>query len=201
MKRLFLLLLVFYSFGNSFAQGYFNYYSEGNKKLNAKKYLEAEMLFKEGISRTPELTELYVGLSHALVYQKKHETADSVLEVLLVLDTANTGAKWWKGMNFYFWKKDSLAIAWFNKYIPKIKPGDRNNRIVHWYITQSYFHWLKAEGLDYAQTEWLLYHCNKFIDLLPEDPYNNSLIIIKEAVESQRPPGRHKKWKYVPTAK
>lgn len=195
------MLLVFYSFGNSFAQGYFNYYSEGNKKLNAKKYLEAEMLFKEGISRTPELTELYVGLSHALVYQKKHETADSVLEVLLVLDTANTGAKWWKGMNFYFWKKDSLAIAWFNKYIPKIKPGDRNNRIVHWYITQSYFHWLKAEGLDYAQTEWLLYHCNKFIDLLPEDPYNNSLIIIKEAVESQRPPGRHKKWKYVPTAK
>ena len=201
MKKQLLFIFAFIIGYSSFAQGYYNYYSEGNKKLNAKKYLEAEKIFEEGISRTPELTELYVGLSHALVYQKKHEKADSVLDVLLVLDASNAGGKWWKGMNYYFWKQDSLAIKWFKIYIPRIKPGDKNTRIVHWYITQSYFHWLKTDGLTFSQTEELLYHCEKFIDMLPDDPYNHSLIIIKEAVESQRPVGRHSKWKYIPPSK
>lgn len=198
MRNLILIFVLGLVATSANAQGYYNYYSEGNKKLNVKKYLEAEKIFKEGIAKTPELTELYVGLAHALVYQKKHGEADSVLDVLLLKDTGNAGGKWWKGMNFYFSKQDSLAIVWFKNYIPKIKPGDKNSRIVHWYIGQSYFHWLKTEGLNYAQTEELLYHCQKFIDMLPDDTYNYTMENVIEAVRSQRPAGRHGKWKYVP---
>lgn len=198
LSRLLLILLMGSISISAYSQAYFDYYSEGNKKLNVKKYLEAEKIFKEGLSRTPELTELYVGLAHALIYQKKHDEADSTLDVLLQLDTGNAGGKWWKAVNFYFSKEDSMAIVWFKKYIPKIKHGDKNGRIVHWYIGQSYFHWLKTSGLNYAQTEELLYHCQKFIDMLPDDTYNYTMENVIAAVRSQRPAGRHGKWKYVP---
>ena len=180
----------------SVAQGHYNYNSEGNKKLNERQYREAELIFKEGINKFPELTELYVGLSHSLIYQKKHTEADSFLDVLNEMDTANAGGRWFKGMNYYFWKKDSLSIAWFKKFIPLAKPGDKNQRIVHWYIGQSYFHMLKVKGLDYYGTEELLYHFKKFMRMQPDDPYNAEVQAILDKVVSQRPPGRHGVWKY-----
>jgi tetratricopeptide (TPR) repeat protein len=196
MKKLKLTLILMTVALMSNAQGYYNHYSEGNKKLNKGQYAEAEEIFKKGIDQDSSQNELYVQLGHALISQKKFTEADSFLDVVLERDSVNAGATWFKGLGHYKARNDSLSVVWFKNFVPLAKPGDRNNRLVHWYIGFAYFHWLKDEGLTYSQTNDMILEMRKYIRMMPDDQNNYLLENLIEKIRLKRPKGKHGRWVY-----
>jgi len=192
-RKLFILsALLFLS--SSIAAQHKDYYQEGNAYMNQKKFVLAEETFAEGILIDSSLHILYPSLANAMMMQQKHNPADSVLDVILKKHPNYLGALWFKGLNYFYWDRDSMSIIYMKKYLKRAKMP--NNQVIkgYYYVGRAYEKILRTKGLNQMELSEMIAYYDKFSILGEGHPAAARVKGFIAAVKAQKPVNYTGRW-------
>lgn len=184
---------------NSIRAQHKDYYAEGNAYMNQKKFVLAEETFAEGIEVDSSLHILYPSLANAMIMQQKHNPADSVLDVILKKHPNYLGALWFKGLNYFYWDRDSMSVIYMKAYLKRAKMP--NNQVIkgYYYVGRAYEKILRTKGLTQLELSEMIAYYDKFTILGEGHPAANRIKGFIAIVKSKKPANYRGRWKLVET--
>ncbi len=194
-KKLLLFFITIAHFSLLKAQ-YKDYYKEGNEYMNQRKYALAEQTFRDGVIADSSLHILYTSCAHALLMQKKYSEADSALDEVLKKNGAFFGAHWYKGLNYLYWQKDSLAIISFKEYLKYASPQNNEYNKAYYYLGRAYEILLTSTGLTDGEISEMFAYYQKYCVLAEGHPTTTRILGFIEKVKLAKPANFKGKWVY-----
>jgi tetratricopeptide (TPR) repeat protein len=198
MRLIILLGIVFLSLNTSNAQDVPNLFALGNQAMNSGLYRDAQQYYQAALAKEPLNWSIQTMLAFSIHKQKRFKDADSIYRYVLINDSGNSKAHWYKGMNHIALRQDSLAIIHYKKFIQLEKNKGTVLIQAHRAIGQCYERLLKKDGLYSWQIDEMIYHYEQIERI---DPSNIDVPVIRNFIEllkSRRPSEQTGKWKMEP---
>jgi len=164
--------------------------------MNQKKFALAEETFAQGITIDSGLHILYPSLANAMMMQKKHNAADSVLDDFLKHHPNYLGALWFKGLNYFYWDKDSMSVIYLKQFLKRANPA--NNKVLdgYYYVGRAYENMLRSSGLTQSELTEMISYYEKFTILGEGHPVAIRIKGFLEMVKAKKPLNFKGKWIY-----
>lgn len=173
-----------------------DHYAEGNAYINQGKYALAEKTFSEGLELDPENYTLYPSLANAMMLQKKYNSADSVLEVVLEKKPNMLGALWFKGLNYLYWDQDSLSIVFMKRYLKNADPEKHQVANAYYYIGRAYEELLRDTGLLEGELNEMVNYFKKYVNLAEGSSAARRINLFLEQININKPKPYMGRWKF-----
>jgi tetratricopeptide (TPR) repeat protein len=194
MRNLFITTLLFIATQSVFAQT--NFLIEGNQLLSAEKYTAAEHTFRKAIKSDSSNLVYQDQLALALMNQKKYNEAQKTIDKVLSIDSTNSGALWYGGMNNFLDENADLrkAIQYFEKALRHLKESQGQFYSANWFIGRSYQLLLQSNGLTYSEVSRMLDCYSAYLKLQPNADDATKISGYVKHIKDVRPTDNVKKW-------
>ena len=165
--------------------------------MNKRQFELAEETYAEGIEFDTSMHVLYPRLANAMTMQQKFNPADSVLDVVLKKRPNYVEALWFKGLNYFYWDQDSMAVIYFKKFLNFANPANHQVANAYYYIGRSYENMLTKDGLTQGDLSDMINYYQKFIDVAEGHPLVAKKKQLIEQVNAAKPLTYSGKWKWI----
>ncbi len=196
MKNFLLLAVCFIFISESKSQENNSDYIEGIHAMREGQYEIASDFFMRALDKDSLDFPSYHLLSHCWIKLNMFREADSLLWIVNLMDTNNSGTYYYQGMLAQARKNDSATIASYKKYLKKSLKQNDPKPFAWMYIGAAYSRMLRSKGLSGYQVADMVFHYQRYMKLNPEDPNNIAINEFLANVKSKQPSDPATVWVY-----
>jgi tetratricopeptide (TPR) repeat protein len=135
-----------------------DYMSKGNELIAARRFSEAEAIFRKAVGAEPGSLGFHAQLALSLINQHRYREADSILSRILSQDPKFISGLWYHSVSRFLEERYGEAIRSLEEVLPVIPLDNPNFPTAHWMLATSYQRRLRQDGLAFNEVDLMVEH-------------------------------------------
>ena len=176
-----------------------NYFKIGNELLNARRFAQAEEVFRKAVTIEPNDLNFQSQLALALIEQGKFRESDRLLDQILQKDPNHAAGLWYRSISRFKEEQYQEAIFSLEQVLPLLTRDQGQFQAAHWLIATSYRRRLGLDGITYREVDKMIQHFGVYLEVAPFAEDRTEVQEFLQWVERSRPPINVERWTVVPT--